>query len=239
MLVLSSTPQRSIHINSTLQATAVRIALHRSITLCSIYIPRASHVSLQELIDLVDQLPPLAVLMGDFNAHSPLWGNSSLDSRGKIVEDLMAATNLCIINDKTPTYIHPATGSKTSIDLTMVDPSLVLDFSWSVYDDLSGSDYSPIIMKSSKTLPQQTLQRWKIQKGDWTSFQELCKDELAIGSMSPIQNHIAGFTNQLISVVERTVPKSNPNTTRIRKPWFDDACREAVANRKRALRTFS
>ena len=239
IFVLNNIPHSSIELTTGLQATAVRISLHKAVTLCSLYLPPNMHIPLHDLNDLIDQLPPPALIMGDFNAHSPFWGNASLDNRGKIVEDFVASKNLCILNSKMPTYLHPATGSKTSIDLTITHPSLVMDFTWCVHDDLSGSDHFPVLLRTTKPLPQQTLVRWKVHKGDWCAFQELCKEELAVGCIPPSQNDIAGFTDQLISIAERTVPKTNPNPARVRKPWFNDVCREAVTSRKRALRVFS
>jgi hypothetical protein len=50
------------------------------------------------------------------------------------------------------TYIHPATGSKTSIDLTICDPSLVMDLSWMVHDDLCGSDHYPLLLEVANPL---------------------------------------------------------------------------------------
>ena len=239
VLARNSVPQSPIITNSTLQAAAVRITLHRPFTICTLYLPPNAPVSLYDLTDLLHQLPPPVVLMGDFNAHSPLWGNGSLDNKGKIVEDFAAVANLCILNNKSPTYIHPATGSKTSIDLTITDPSLVLDFSWSVYDDLLGSDHFPIILKSSGHRSEPTFQRWKLHKGDWGSFRDHCEKELTINNLSQLPNSITTFTKQLLDIADKTIPKTNPNSCRMRKPWFTDECRKVVANRKRALHAFS
>jgi len=38
-------------------------------------------------------------------------------------------------------YVHPATGSRSSIDLAICDPALFLDISWNVNDDLCASDH--------------------------------------------------------------------------------------------------
>jgi hypothetical protein len=39
-------------------------------------------------------------------------------------------------------------GSYSAIDLTVTDPSLLLDFSWKVHDELCGNDHFPIILES-------------------------------------------------------------------------------------------
>ena len=36
------------------------------------------------------------------------------------MEHLLESSNICLLNDKSPTYFHPALGSFTSIDLLYV-----------------------------------------------------------------------------------------------------------------------
>ena len=67
---------------------------------------------------------------------STLWGCSKTDIRGKIIEDLFLKLNLCILNDGSNTYLHPATGSSSAIDMSIASPSLYLDYSWEVVTDL-------------------------------------------------------------------------------------------------------
>ena len=50
--------------------------------------------------------------------HSDLWGCSSSNSLGYKVEHLLESSDICLLNDKPPTYFHPASGSFTSIDLS-------------------------------------------------------------------------------------------------------------------------
>src|SRR6266516_5737769 len=169
-------PHSQILLNTPLQAMAVKISLHRPITLCSIYLSPNTNIDTADLDAVVSQLPSPILLLGDFNAHSPLWGCNALDDRGKICEDLINRHNLCILNSKTPTHLHSATGSRTAIDLSICDHSLMLDLSWTVHDDLCGSDHFPIIIKNNDT-----------------------------------------FTTELISIAEQTIPKTNPNSTRIKK----------------------
>ena len=44
--------------------------------------------------------------------------------------DFFPKDDLCILNDKTYTYLHPATGSYSSLDLTLSSPEAAFDFTW-------------------------------------------------------------------------------------------------------------
>ena len=65
------------------------MTLSKAVTVCNIYIPPLVDVSLSDLGQLIQQLSAPFVLIGDFNAHSPLWGDVRQDSRGQIVEKLL------------------------------------------------------------------------------------------------------------------------------------------------------
>ena len=47
-------------------------------------------------------------------------------------------------NNKSTTYLHPATGTYSAIALTIFDPNLFLDYNWKVHDDTCGSELFPI-----------------------------------------------------------------------------------------------
>jgi len=152
------------------------------------------------------------------------------------VEQFFTTSNLCLLNDKTPTYCHPATGTLTSIDLSILSPSIFQDFNWEVLPDPMGSDHHPIILKSTDTSPAPTADRWAFRKADWTKFQNLCNttfDRQAIlQSPDPIQE----FTNSLINAAHQSIPTSNGTNKNPPKPWFNADCKRAIAIRRRAYR---
>jgi ribonuclease HI len=189
-------------------------------------------------MDLMLELPSPVLLMGDFNAHNPLWGGNSLDSRGKIIEDLIHNTNTILLNTTDITYIHPATGSKSSIDITICHPSIALDFDWAVHNDPCNSDHFPIILTCNKPSPVDSVQRWKIKKADWSSFEALCPTHLDANIAETEDDPVSLFTTRLIQIAEATVPKTRPGQSRIKKPWFNEDCRCAIRFRKQALRRF-
>jgi len=76
ILVKNITPHQQLHINTGLQAIALRATCHKTITICSIYLSPSTACNITELEDLIHQLPPPVLLLGDFNAHSQQWGST-------------------------------------------------------------------------------------------------------------------------------------------------------------------
>ena len=109
-----------VALNTILQAAAVRLTLHKTITLCSIYIPPNSILTLQELDSLVRELPSTYLLLGDFSGHNSLWGGNTRDTKGKRIEDLVDGHAVCVLNNGSYTYLHPAYGTYSAIVLSIV-----------------------------------------------------------------------------------------------------------------------
>ncbi|VDI08097.1 Hypothetical predicted protein [Mytilus galloprovincialis] len=193
----------TVQLTTDLQAVAIRLSLDKTITLCSIYIPPNSIIDKAKLKNLTDQLPSPFILMGDFNAHNPLWGSKTHNAKGKIIEDFVSQEGLCIFNDGSNTYLHPGNGSYSSIDITICDPSLLLDYSWRVHDDLCGSDHFPIVLEHLFTSAQQRVPRWKLDKADWSLFENLCQAELQSKMFETVQDPILTFNTVLTSIADK------------------------------------
>jgi ribonuclease HI len=232
-------PHRTIPLNTNLQAIAVSVTLHRVITFCSIYIPPNTKLSPNELDTLVQQLPTPFVLLGDFNAHNILWGSNYISDRGKIVEDFVTRHDLCLFNSKSPTYLHPGTGTYTCIDLTICSASLLLDYNWKVADDLHSSDHFPIYLKNTSAKIDDTIPQWKLKKADWVKFETLCTIRINSNTILNDDDPIRQFTSILIEIAEESIPKSSPNCQRTPKPWFTKECKEAIKQRREALKKFN
>ena len=149
IMVKSSVPHSHFDLNTNLQAVAVNVTLSKKVTICSIYLPPSDTLSKHSLVNLIDQLPHPFMLVGDFNGHSKVWGSSDTNDRGEIIEDVIAENDLCLLNEKQPTYLHPPTGNYYAIDLSLCHPNIYLDFDWSVCDDLHGSDHFLNLIKET------------------------------------------------------------------------------------------
>lgn len=87
-----TTPSAEVALYTTLEAVTARILLDRVVTVCSVYISPGYQLQYEELEDLVSQLPAPYLILGDFNAHNPLWGSGKRDARGALVERFLLST---------------------------------------------------------------------------------------------------------------------------------------------------
>ena len=83
ILVNENIPQSIVTLNTTLQAVAVKVTAHKTINLCSVYLPPRNHFNFnpKDLQDLTDQFPSPFILMGNINGHHTLWGWEDVNNR--------------------------------------------------------------------------------------------------------------------------------------------------------------
>ena len=236
LLIDNSYLFNEVQLNTPLQAVAARVTLSKAVTVCNIYIPPSVDVRLSDLEQLIQQ--PLApfVLAGDFIAHSPLWGDVRHDSRGQMVEELLDDYNLCLLNTGEPKYRHHSHHSFSVPHLSICDPSLVLEFDWLTHNDLCGSDHFLVILKTSPNEDEPAAEHWRFDRADWMSFRTLCASRLS-GEVALSEDPVAQFTDTLIEIANETIPKSHISKNNLPKvPWFIDACKQAIKERKKAER---
>ena len=237
ILVKSSLPQREIKLKTNLQAKAVSVTLDKEITFCSVYIPPSFELRSEHLNSLLKQLPSPFMILGDFNGHNLLWGSNDNDPRGELIEEFITQNDICLMNDKSKTYLDSGKGTFSSIDLSLFHPSLYLDYNWSVCGDQHGSDHFPIIIESIQNHDEDHNPKWKLNKANWDLFHTLCDESLTNTSLSKSSDPIATFTSSLISISEKCIPKTSTNPKKS-NPWYNDDCKEAIKQRKQTLSRF-
>jgi len=233
ILVNNAIPLSHIQLNTSLQAVAVRVTCHKTISICSIYLSPSSKFYSNELGNLIAQFPPPVLLLGDFNAHSTLWGCSKTDIRGKTIEDLLLKHNLSPLNDGSHTYLHPSTDSSSAIDLSIPTPSLYLDFSWDVVTDLHGSDYFRISIHSYTTAHPVLYGTWKLSKGNWTTFSSKASSDLGRNYPNDLENPIEHFIDILTNIANNTIPKSKPQSKKRDPIWLNAECINSIRSRRK------
>jgi hypothetical protein len=103
-------------------------------------------------------------------------GNKTTNDKGKKLEDFLSQKGLCIFNNGTDTYLRHGKGSCSAIDLTVTDPSLLLDFSWKVQEDLCGGDHFPIILENLNYTVCERSTRYKFDKANLPQYEQMCRE---------------------------------------------------------------
>ena len=161
-----------------MQAVVISATLHKTITVCSVYIPSNEEPKELELNNFIEQLPKPFVIMGDFNSHNEIWVSKKTDKKGEVIESLLNRHQLCMYNNKSNTYLHPASGTYSAIDLSICDPSLFLDYNWKVHDDTCGSDHFPILFENTTDELSKRTPSWNLGKTNWDGFKTSCLAQL-------------------------------------------------------------
>ena len=111
---------------------------------------------------LLQQILKPYLLLGDLDSHSTVWGSQKINKKAKDLEKVIQNNNLCIVNNKSHTYLNPFTGSYSAIDLTLCNPVSYMDYGGKVHDDLCGSDLLPILLEILQPLHNERLHHWKL-----------------------------------------------------------------------------
>lgn len=190
-----------------------------------------------------------AMFFGDFNAHYVMWNDHRNDTVGSRLANAIEDHDLIILNDDSPTYVNLARSSHSIIDLTIATFSIALSSELSVESDLRGSDHFPISI-TIECRPQTTNRfnyKFKLNKKQWKSlFVYLEKFEDPVEEdrqdsvseyetfIQTIYNFVAMATDQSVQSLTATRTKAS---TRKSSPalWWNEACDEAIGNRKTAL----
>lgn len=169
-------PHTFIELDSPLQAVAATLEWPIRATYACIYLCKKDGRSTirGKLNTLLDQLPLPVILLGDFNAHSDLWGSEQLDERGKAIEEVIGERGLIVLNTGAATRIDWAEGTLSAIDLSLVSDSLARRMKWEVLEDCCGSDHFPIVIRDldSSHSPQTKRPRWRYDRADWKNLQK-------------------------------------------------------------------
>ena len=114
-------------------------------TVCSIYLP----LTVEDMRELLEQLPVPMILLGNFNAHNPLWESEKMRTKVKMMEKILERYNLfCVNKKKKPTTAF--NGSKSTINLSIVSLMIAQKLKWSKEYELGGSDHFLIIIEEEK-----------------------------------------------------------------------------------------
>lgn len=241
-LIRKDISHMKIDLNTRLQASAFRIGLRRSYTICNIYMSPNSHVQLNEITNLIDQLPAPTIICGDFNCRHELWDDQydGSDARAGVVEAMLLSSAMTVLNSGEATHFHLQTASSSAIDLSICTSNVATRFNWSVLDDLYGSDHFPLIVQEIQDEAHIAEQRFQEFRADWTAYE---RETLIPNLEDTLDQHtvdelVEQYNSIIITAANKTIPKSNIGTRSKKVPWWTPECTEAINQRKFALRKY-
>lgn len=235
ILVSRRVQYSTVTLNTNLQAVAVTLYLDRSYTVCSLYLPHVPIIK-RDVENLIDQLPPPFLLLGDMNAHSPIWGSSRTNQHGQVFEDIMQDRPIYLLSTGEPTYYHVQTGTSSCIDLSFTSIQCSDDFEYRIMDDLHGSDHFPIaIIFKERPNNITALPRFKIRNADWSMFKRLTQTDID-PNVGEIDDVVERVCEKIMRAAEESIPKTSGNLSRPPMPWWTRECADAVRARVRAER---
>ena len=224
IIVKRSLEHSQIPLETSLQGVAVSVILNKRITICSLYLPPDLNFKAEDILHLIGQLPTPYMILGDFNSHNPLWGGNTLDSKGKIIEDVIDSTDSVMYNDGSMTYHNIYANTYSAIDLSISSSSIFLDFNWSVNAYLNGSDHYPIHLKSVSNAPTECHPKWKVQEADWVKFSENINIDKHFDSF---ESHLEAYeylSEKILRSAETSIPKTIGRPRRPTVPWWNKTC---------------
>lgn len=222
-----------IDLDTNLEAIAVKVGPPFNLTIINTYLPPGQAIQASDIVHLINQVPQPRLLVGDINAHHPLWGSETFSARGLMFEEVLNECNLVVLNKTDPTHISVATGTLTSIDVACCSTEIIDQLDFSVLQDSYGSDHLPLLL----TLPDtahaiRTRPKWKIEEADWETFQTTVQFPL----MPTATQQISSITQKILEAAEQTIPKTTGLVNKRAVPWWNQEVASAVKSRKKALR---
>ena len=233
ILVHKSVHSTIVPLQTNLQAVAVRLRLRREYTVCSLYLPHVD-TSYRDVEQLLLQLPPPFLLLGDMNAWSTVWGNRSTNDRGRLFERLLLNHDIMLLNDGTPTHYHQQTNTLSTIDLSICSSNCFTDFNYEVISSLYGSDHYPTQL--SLVQPDTTREKFSsfnARKADWALF-GLLTEVAGLEVLPTVEEKLEGITRAITEAASASMPVGRGSLGRPPLPWWNNACDDAKRERSRA-----
>ena len=236
ILVHNSVAHQELNIETTLDITAVEVQLDRRYCICSIYLPPREAISVEDIERVLRQIPQPYMLLGDFNARHTLWGDSIINSHGRIIERVLLNNELDNMNYSEITHYHIQTNTETNIDLSLCSPNLILDLEWNREPCLYSSDHFPINIKVKDYTIFTNLPRFNIQKANWPLFRNSITCNREILNLGDISEVISSFGEHILTAAERAIPLKGGEYKLRPVPWWTPELKRILADKKAAYR---
>ena len=241
LLIKRGYPYQRIHIPSNFESVTVSITIQKvPYIISNIYLSPNKHLTLDDMDSYYQNIksiqPQPKNILGDFNARHLMWGDSTTNPRGRIIEDFMENNQLYYLNTDEPTHLSN-TGSMSNIDLSLCSRNLITSFGWEVLNEPHDSDHFPIKITFNLEKKAPTTSRWSLKQADWSTLTEMVQLQEKVSDFNTIDEAAGYFIDRIQVAAKASIPK----TKRMAKPpipWWNKECENAVRARKSAYRRY-
>ena len=167
--------------NEELVIVELKTNRNQKINIISIYNPPNSELDVDVLLDAAG-LCPKTIILGDLNAKHTSLHSRVTNRSGINLLNMMANTNLIIVNNNEPTHVH-SRGAPDRLDLAISTPQLIphiRDFSVGELEAING--HAPITVTINLENHQQaTTDRpppFNYERADWLKFRNKIEQNL-------------------------------------------------------------
>lgn len=136
------------------------------------------------------------------------------------VAETLFQNTICRFNDKTSTYLHPTSGSYTSIDLYI--------YLWSFGEFfliLHGGDYFHTISETTRPDQPDRAPRWYFHKADCLNSNVYWLSDFTVKSDED-------FCQYFVKWLLKDIPQICSYCTKLKKTWFADQGKDEISERK-------
>ena len=237
LLIHQSINYDQIPLRTTLQATAAKIYLDKTYSICSLYLPHIP-ITQDQINDLVNQLPTPFLLVGDMNEKNPLWHQNITDNKGKLIEYLLNHYNVSLLNNNSPTHYHIQTDTSSIIDISLCSSDIFPSIEFSVSDTLHDSDHYPIFLTLStdRCINFTRPIKYDTSHANWKLYKERTFINIDLSEFTTADALLDKIENTIISAADETIPKTKGVIKKPPVPWWNQVCYKAVKERQRAER---
>lgn len=240
--VLQGVQYREKNIQSDYECVVTEVwGVKGSLSVVNFYNP-CQALDADKLDQIMEQVRPPVVWIGDFNAHNPLWGSKNKDRNGIVVEDMLDKHNLVIINDGRPTRCQVGSGRFSHLDLAFTSAEIARTGQWDVMDESTmGSDHFPVWIKFGVDMQlggsNGGAGRFNYQRADWDLFLEHMSTGIEeVDDQGNTEDWSKSFSNVVKNAAEKAIPIKRQRERNKMVPWWNQDCTDAIRARNKAFK---
>ena len=182
------------------------------------------------------------IILGDFNAHSPLLDGKyhrNSNVTGTNLENILLEKDVILCNPADmATFVDYKTGKSSCLDLCLVSPNLAPSITVTRGDDM-GSDHCAILVELRQKpyrCQQSSIRKWVTKDVDWMKWKlnipiRTLHYPTDLESMST--DLISRYNESAKSFLKQTSGKTH---TRLKTPWWNQSCKVKIQQRKQTRR---